>query len=356
MRTPEAAPETAAPKPGTGAVVRPTIWVLVGALLVSTVAGRFGSRWWPLELLSNLPLQHLAAFLLLLLVSILLRDGRLVAATSVGVLLNLVIAGPVLVEAYIATPAAAEEPARTLDVTFFNTKIIGADRELTIHELSARADDVVVLAGGSEWWEDDLEAATTDLRLLTAPGRSSLPELELIALTRDVRAEATVHQPTDHPRDALVEVSLELDGEPVRLLATHPVSPLTAQRAAQRDQTLAWIAEWVGRQATPVIVMGDLNITPWSPEYRAFMDATGLVDSHRGHGLQPSYPVRLGPLGIPIDHLWHSPELTTVERRLGPSFGSNHRMLHVRLAWAEGAGTGYDGAPVDAARNPASEP
>lgn len=86
------------------------------------------------------------------------------------------------------------------------------------------------------------------------------------------------------------------------------------------------------------------------------MDATGLLDSHRGHGWQPSYPPWFGPLGIPIDHLWHSPELTTVERQLGPSRGCDHRILNVRLAWGAGPATESNGGPGDADRNLASEP
>lgn len=67
------------------------------------------------------------------------------------------------------------------------------------------------------------------------------------------------------------------------------------------------------------------------------MDRVGLVNSLRCRGLQPSWPAALGPLGIPIDHLLHGPELATVGRERGPAFGSDHRMLHVRLAWAEEA-------------------
>lgn len=99
------------------------------------------------------------------------------------------------------------------------------------------------------------------------------------------------------------------------------------------DALLAWIADWAARQTDPVVVLGDLNATPWSHAFRSLVDEAGLVNSLRGRGLQPSCPAPLGLLGIPIDHLLHSPALATVERERGPAFGSDHRMLHVRLAW-----------------------
>jgi endonuclease/exonuclease/phosphatase (EEP) superfamily protein YafD len=79
-------------------------------------------------------------------------------------------------------------------------------------------------------------------------------------------------------------------------------------------------------------LLGDLNVTPWSPYFQELLAATGLRDSARGWGLQPSWPTMSLLLRVPIDHCLISPELHVTERTLGPDIGSDHFPLLVTLA------------------------
>jgi endonuclease/exonuclease/phosphatase (EEP) superfamily protein YafD len=82
-------------------------------------------------------------------------------------------------------------------------------------------------------------------------------------------------------------------------------------------------------------VVGDLNASPWSHSFRSLADSD-LINSLNGFGLQASWPAVLGPFGVPIDHLLHSAELTTVSREIGPSLGSEHRSVFITLARVPG--------------------
>jgi endonuclease/exonuclease/phosphatase (EEP) superfamily protein YafD len=303
------------------------------------LAWTLGGRWWVAELLANLPVQHALAFAVLLIPAAFLRDRWLLALSLAGLVTNLAITTPILLTLQNGEPPPPAEGASMLDVTFFNTKYF-ADREATIEHLRERGDDVVVLALAMQPWGEDLEAADLGLHIRAGPGPTDGEDLELVALVRDPDAEAIVHRPTDDPRDAIIELVMNLDGQPVHLLAAHPVSPLTADRAAQRDETLARLAVRATDQDAAIVVVGDLNATPWSPKLQEMLLEAELVDSQVGFGLQPSYPTDRGRLGIAIDHVLHSTELTTIARKLGPSFGSDHRMVHARLAPAAPSGTG----------------
>jgi endonuclease/exonuclease/phosphatase (EEP) superfamily protein YafD len=302
------------------------------ALLVTTaVAWLFGARWWVAELLTNLPIQHALAFAVLTVAAAAVPHRLAVALSLAGLFANLAIAAPVLEATHSGDPAPPVADAETLDLTFFNTKYF-ADRDATIEHLRQRDDDVVVLSLAMNPWREDLEAADLDLAIRAGPGRAHGGDLELIALVRDPDADVTVHRSTDDPRDAIVEVVLDLDGRPVHILAAHPVSPQTSARAAQRNRALDRLAARATALDAATVVMGDLNATPWSPNLQKLLETGELVDSQVGFGLQASYPAARGRLGIAIDHVLHSQELTTVARELGPSFGSDHRMVHARLA------------------------
>jgi endonuclease/exonuclease/phosphatase (EEP) superfamily protein YafD len=138
---------------------------------------------------------------------------------------------------------------------------------------------------------------------------------------------------TAEPR--AVEVTLRSGAAPVRVLGIHPISPITSERAALRNAQLEWAADWAASARDRVVVTGDLNATPWSHAFHRFVGDSGLLDSSRGFGLQPSFPMDGNPLiRVHIDHLLHSDDLVTVDRRLGPRLGSDHAPLIVELASA----------------------
>ena len=97
---------------------------------------------------------------------------------------------------------------------------------------------------------------------------------------------------------------------------------------------LAEAGSWIAEQESTIVVVGDLNATPWSHAHRTLRNRAGLSDSQRGAGLQPTWLTGLGPLMIPIDHALHTPDLISGDRRTGPAAGSDHRPLVEEIAWA----------------------
>jgi endonuclease/exonuclease/phosphatase (EEP) superfamily protein YafD len=305
--------------------------VSVLLLLATLSALVLARRWWVAELLANLPIQLALAFIALLLIAVPLRHARLAALAAAGLLFNLALIAPVLVPTQRRGPELATD-APTLDVTFFNAKYQTENQDMIAY-LQNRDDDVVVLSLVSGGLADLIDrTAGPDLKVRAGPGTDRDGDLPMIALVRDPDAEVSVHRPTTDPRDAIVEVIVDLDGRPVHVLAAHPVSPLTPTRAVQRNRTLQRIAARAVAEDETIVVMGDLNATPWSPYFQDLLAAADLRDSQVGHGLQPSFPAARGRMGIPLDHVLHGPELQTLERHLGPAFGSDHRMVHARLA------------------------
>jgi endonuclease/exonuclease/phosphatase (EEP) superfamily protein YafD len=98
---------------------------------------------------------------------------------------------------------------------------------------------------------------------------------------------------------------------------------------------MTWAADWAAESTGPAVVTGDLNATQWSHVWRSFTSRSGFRDSTRGFGIQPSFPMDGNPLiRVQIDHLLHSSQLVTVDRRLGPRLGSDHAPVIVELAVA----------------------
>ena len=90
----------------------------------------------------------------------------------------------------------------------------------------------------------------------------------------------------------------------------------------------------LGDTSRPAILLGDMNATILDPPFASMLRATGLRSSIDGHRDSPSWPSGTGPFGIRIDHvLERGFEVCSVTR--GPSLGSDHRPVVVRLAAAQ---------------------
>ena len=89
----------------------------------------------------------------------------------------------------------------------------------------------------------------------------------------------------------------------------------------------------------PLLAMGDFNMTERSEDHALI--ARRLTDAYRaaGRGLGHTFPAWLTfPAGLPLpfpalrlDHVFHSEHFRTVSARVGPSAGSDHHAVIVRL-------------------------
>lgn len=152
--------------------------------------------------------------------------------------------------------------------------------------------------------------------------------------------------------------SLQAGSRIVTVIGTHPVPPSSRSSAIDRNNQLAAIGEFAAGHDKPVVVIGDLNATPWNRFYKRLKRSSGLTDSSRGFGLQPTWPaawlpkiqqkLRFGDgaptwfppfdnflFRIPIDHCLHSDSLATNDRIVGNYVGSDHLPLVVKLRFRE---------------------
>jgi endonuclease/exonuclease/phosphatase (EEP) superfamily protein YafD len=133
------------------------------------------------------------------------------------------------------------------------------------------------------------------------------------------------------PKSAM-EAVVEMGDTPIAVLFLHTESPYTPSRNTHLHQALRAAARWSRGVRLPHLVEGDLNTTPWSDAFDTLLRDGHLHNSLVGFGIQASWPDGYSLLRIPIDNALLSKELTATDRGTGPSFGSEHRCLHVTLA------------------------
>ena len=118
------------------------------------------------------------------------------------------------------------------------------------------------------------------------------------------------------------------------LLGVHTVSPHAedGKRTEFRNQQLKALANWASDRQSGAIIIGDLNVTAWSPPFWRLIEEGRLVDSSWYRGYFPSWPTMLQKLGIPIDHALVNDKIKVLDRRniYGRS-GSDHYPIVVSI-------------------------
>ena len=141
--------------------------------------------------------------------------------------------------------------------------------------------------------------------------------------------EPAIFAPKGNPA---YRATVRLGGRDVRLWLVHPPNPIgDGRERANPDLKALGLA--VGAERGTKVVAGDLNRTEGSPFFADFVRDSGLVDTRLGFGPQPSWP-SWSPYRIPIDHAFISGDLAVVDRRIGPSIGSDHFPLILDVAFA----------------------
>jgi endonuclease/exonuclease/phosphatase (EEP) superfamily protein YafD len=72
-----------------------------------------------------------------------------------------------------------------------------------------------------------------------------------------------------------IEADVQLPSRAIHLVATHPLPPMGARNFNHRNKHLALLGQRIQEQfrgdpAESVILLGDLNLTPWSPLFHDF--------------------------------------------------------------------------------------
>ena len=113
----------------------------------------------------------------------------------------------------------------------------------------------------------------------------------------------------------------------ITLIATHPVPPLNDEYFNSRNAQMEEMSDFISKLGNEAIIMGDLNMSMWSPYYRNFVDRSHLINTRQGFGIQQSWPVDLPLLQIPIDHCLITSKIKVVNNQIGKDIGSDHYPL-----------------------------
>ncbi len=232
--------------------------------------------------------------------------------------------------------------AGDLKLASANLRWSNEDRSTPLAWIRAEEADVLALLEVTQPWLPLLEELKElyPYQLLGGSDELWVENTWGIALLSRLPFVATRKIPLPKHDLPLLEAVVVHAGRSLTLRTTHPMRPGSPERIAQRNLQLRSLIglDW----NEPVVLLGDLNVTTYTPSFRELCAETGLRDSRAGFGRQPSFHFgeyfgvgSLFPLSLAIDHILLSSDFEVRGRYRGPHIGSDHVPIVCRIAFAE---------------------
>lgn len=294
----------------------------VGYLAVTVLPG--GARlWWALDQLTHFRLQYTVAGVVLFAALLAARKRGWSLVVGACVLLNAVPLAHYWPE--LPGPDALAESESDLRVLTANLSRLDYPSDRLMKLVRTERPDLLLLVEFTRIADERFRALDE-----LYPYRLKVPRRDAFGLALYSRFPLDAEE-IEIVRTVAIRARVATPAGSVTVFGVHLRSPTQGRRALERNRQLTELVALTKAVAGPVIVMGDLNITPFSPFFRDWLAASGLRDTGARRGPWFSWPTFLPIAGIPIDHCIVSSDVGVVAHRRLPPFGSDHYPVLARL-------------------------
>lgn len=249
--------------------------------------------------------------------------------------LGAVVAGLLLVAVWPQWAPPRGAPAdggATFTVYSANLWARNSDADAVARSIAAADADIVMLIELG-----DGPNARLDEILASYPHRVATPRKDRPsgAARSVIASKRPLHRVRDADGQGLAALVAEAETTlgPINLIAVHLTRPWPFQHPYGQISQAERLAGLRHGLKGPVVVAGDFNSVSSGRIGRQIKAETGLIPAPAWPGTWPA--TAPSPLGITIDHVWRSPDLALLDRRLGGKTGSDHRPVIVKLTRAQ---------------------
>lgn len=292
--------------------------LLCGLLALATLFAFLAETWWAFDLFTHFRVQYAAAGLLLAPPLWLLgrRWAALMALGLAGLHLWLVV--PLFISTARASTPVDAEPLHVVALNVF-----GYSREYdrVLDYVKRERPDVLVLLEVTPGWAKALEGFGPEYSFRWVRPRGLRSGIAVLSRREPIETRELDLGGTGDPSLLL---TLDGAGGPISLLGTHLYWPLGGRVSGVRNRQLRSIALLARNHPLPLVVAGDLNITPFSPHFRRLLKDGNLNNCAEGDGPHATWPAGVPLLFIQIDHCLATPDVHAGRFRVGDFVGSDH--------------------------------
>jgi len=300
-------------------------YVLLGTLALATICAYLAPWSWFLDLFSHFRVQYAVLGAVLAMVFGAMKRPMLAVTSAAAFLANLPPIITQFVSPAIAAPPMTSAPLRVLS---FNVFKYSHQYERMRQFVSEESPDVLILLEVTPEWAQSLDAISGQYAYRWVhPGDDASG---IAVLSRRAPIESHVIDLGGNGVSSLLFTLPDPAGE-ITLLATHLSWPFGARLAHIRNAELATLGRLARQHHRAFAIVGDLNVTPYSPRFQQLLKDGSLRNCAEGAGPRATWPAFIVPLFIQIDHCLASADVQASRFEVGRFLGSDHYPIMVDL-------------------------
>lgn len=304
-----------------------------GVAVVLSIAALYGDLWWPFDNVANYRWQLFWGLLIAALIYTMVARGIASIVFLAAALLNAWLISPLWLGSQPA--ATGENGVRIVHADIYPGV---TDTDVALRWMLDTQADLILVAGTTAERMEPLTRDGNPYTILFAPeieGNAGIVALGLEEWPVDVTR-------TEGFSDPVYRITVGANGETINIVTSWGELASNQDKADRLAARLDTVSAAVTSSTHPVTVIGNLGATRWTHGMRTMRDTTGLRDATEGSGYLATAPVSGIPIiggwiGLPIDVVLMTEEITPLELSTGPDIGAGH--LPVTLV----VGPGFQG-------------
>lgn len=298
-------------------VARSTTAIAVTILLSATLLSVAARVWWVCDLFTHFRPQLALGCLLTCLAGSGLRARALAWMSSAGLALNVLLMAPVI---WPSSPVTLAD-GRPVRVVSFNVAFFNRDFAALGPFLESLHADVVAL---QEMPPERLPALLASLPSYPHRFVDANRDQYGVVLVSRWPLLAGRSMELGVPGRPAARVSVEFPDARLDLTAVHLVWPIGAEVSRQRNVQMVALARVARACQGACVIVGDFNVTRWSPRFQDLLLESRLRDCAQGVFAPTTWPSWPLPLRIRIDQCLANGAVAVDGLAAGPAAGSDH--------------------------------
>lgn len=295
-----------------------------GLAVVLSVAAFFGDTWWVFDFVANYRWQLFWGLLVAAIIYTLVARGIASIVFLAAALLNAWLVSPLWLESQPA--ATGENGVRIVHADVYPGV---TDHDFLIRWLLETDADLLLVAGTTLGRMTPLTEDGNPYTVIASPKILGNPGIVALGLE-----EWPVEVVMRAGSDPVYRITVGANGETIDVVTSWGELASNSEKADRLASRLDTISDLVSSSKHPVTVIGNLGATRWTHGMRTMRDTIGLRDATEGSGYLSTSPVSGIPLiggwiGLPIDVVLMTEEITPLELMTGPDVGGDHLPVEI---------------------------
>ena len=305
-------------------IYKKIVWFGIIGIFIASFVPNIILNYWFIDIFSHFKVQYIFISILLLLITF--STFKKTALPIIILVLSIIWNSTFIIPYYFKPNVSELSKDQHISVSSINLFSSNSNYHEVINYIEKENSDILILMELTPNWKKKLNSIIDDYKYKLLIPRSDNFGIGLLSKF-PIDLNVDYFELNNKPS---IIGNCEINNKLLTVIATHPIPPVSQLTFENRNKQLLYIIENRSKFAENLIVIGDFNISSFSPHFKKLV-LDDLKDSRIGFGLLPTWPAGFGIMQTTLDHCLVSRNIEVLKRSIGINIGSDHKPINITI-------------------------